>query len=270
MGHDIAKRSVVVTSKAAGVSSAIIAEMVGLSKRTVDRIYERALVKGFDASLRPWNISDAMLAEAPRSGRPKKQSPEMQDRVLTKVRLDRYGREKTCADIAGEISSEGTEISATTIWRILKKAGLRKTKPTRKPGLTKAMREARLAWCLEHRDWTLEDWKNVIWTDETSIILLYRRRGYRIWCSKDERFLRSCIRERWKGASEFMFWGSFSYDKKGSCYCWKPETAVEKREADTLIDTWNAKLEPVLRTDWELQSGIRRLGLRQLPRKKPK
>ncbi|KAJ5429567.1 hypothetical protein N7491_006583 [Penicillium cf. griseofulvum] len=76
MGHDIAKRSVVVTSKAAGVSSATIAEVVGLSKRTVDRIYERALAKGFDAALRPWNISDAMLADAPRSGRPKKQSIE--------------------------------------------------------------------------------------------------------------------------------------------------------------------------------------------------
>ncbi|KAJ5436667.1 hypothetical protein N7445_007552 [Penicillium cf. griseofulvum] len=84
MGHDIAKRSVVVTSKAAGVSSATIAEVVGLSKRTVDRIYERALAKGFDAALRPWNISDAMLADAPRSGRPKKQSLEMQDRVLAK------------------------------------------------------------------------------------------------------------------------------------------------------------------------------------------
>ncbi|KAJ5967295.1 hypothetical protein N7501_003543 [Penicillium viridicatum] len=79
MGHDIAKRSVVVTSKAAGVSSATIAEIVGLSKRTVDRIYERALARGFDASLRPWNISDAMLADAPRSGRPKKQSLEMQE-----------------------------------------------------------------------------------------------------------------------------------------------------------------------------------------------
>ena len=33
-----------------------------------------------------------------------------------------------------------------------------------KPGLTKAksMRDARLACCLEHQDWTLENWNNVI------------------------------------------------------------------------------------------------------------
>lgn len=39
----------------------------------------------------------------------------MEDRVLTKVRLDRYRREKTYANIAREISLEGVEISSTTI-----------------------------------------------------------------------------------------------------------------------------------------------------------
>ncbi|KOS46688.1 hypothetical protein ACN38_g2361 [Penicillium nordicum] len=67
-----ARYGVVVASKAAGVSSAIIAEIVGFSKRSVDRTYERALNKGFDPSLRPWNISDDILTDAPRSRRPKK------------------------------------------------------------------------------------------------------------------------------------------------------------------------------------------------------
>lgn len=94
MGHDISKRSVVVTSKATGASSIAIAEIVGLSKRTVDRIWERDIEKGFNPDLSSWNISDNMLADAPRSGRPKKQSLELKDRVLSKVRLDQYGREK--------------------------------------------------------------------------------------------------------------------------------------------------------------------------------
>ncbi|KAJ5909172.1 hypothetical protein N7495_001854, partial [Penicillium taxi] len=92
-------------------------------------------------SSRPLIITDAYFADASRSDRPKKQTPEVIDSALAKVRLDRYGREKTCADIAGEL------------W----KAGLQKTKPTRKPGLTAKMRANQLAWCLEHRDWTLED-----------------------------------------------------------------------------------------------------------------
>lgn len=79
------------------------------------------------------------------------------------------------------------------------------------------------------------------------MILLYRRGGYRIWRSKDEAFLRSCIRERWKGASESMFWGCFSYDKKGPYHCWCPETALEKRQSEQEIKTLNQELEPILR-----------------------
>ncbi|EOA82794.1 uncharacterized protein SETTUDRAFT_56772, partial [Exserohilum turcica Et28A] len=67
------------------------------------------------------------------------------------------------------LSLQGVNISRTTVWRVLREAGYRKTKPTRKPGLTQEMRSARLKWALDHKDWTLEDWKNVIWTDETSV-----------------------------------------------------------------------------------------------------
>ena len=31
-----------------------------------------------------------------------------------------------------------------------------------------------------------------------------------------------------------MFWGCFSYDKKGPCHCWTPETNKEK-EAVTMF-----------------------------------
>jgi len=82
---------------------------------------------------------------------------------------------------------------------------MRKTKPMRKPGLTEVIRKQRLQWCLDYQDWTFEDWKKVIWSDETSVILGYRRGGYRIWRRPEERYLRTCIRERWKGFSEFMF-----------------------------------------------------------------
>jgi hypothetical protein len=156
-----------------------------------------------------------------------------------------------------------------TIWRTLRGAGFKKTKPTRKPGLTKKIQQDRLDWCLQRKDWTLEDWKNVIWSDETSVILLHRRGSYRVWRKADEAFVRSCIRERWKDASEFMFWGAFSYDKKGPCHCWGPETAAEKKEAEKIINKMNEDLEAVMREEWEISNGIRRLHLHQLPGPKP-
>ena len=38
-----------------------------------------------------------------------------------------------------------------------------------KPSLTADQRTARLSWALEHRNWTMDDWKRVIWSDETKI-----------------------------------------------------------------------------------------------------
>jgi hypothetical protein len=63
---------------------------------------------------------------------------------------NRYGREKTCANITGDLNQKGLGISASTVWRVLRKAGYKKTKLTGKPGLTKEMREERLAWCLAY------------------------------------------------------------------------------------------------------------------------
>ncbi|CRL24725.1 Transposase, Tc1-like [Penicillium camemberti] len=130
MGHDIAKRAMVVTCKATGLSTTTISELSGLSKRTINRIYERALANGFDPNARPWNISEAMLADAPRPGRPLKRTEDVQTQVLSKVHTDQDGRAKTCLDIAGEMSLEGHDISSTTVWRILKKAGSQKKTPT--------------------------------------------------------------------------------------------------------------------------------------------
>ena len=43
-----------------------------------------------------------------------------------------------------------------------------------------------------------------------------------------------------------MFWGCFSYDKKGSCHIWKTETKKEKKEkkeAQADVDFINATNE---------------------------
>jgi len=62
-----------------------------------------------------------------------------------------------------------------------------------------------------------------------------------------------------------MFWGCFSYEKKGPCHCWAPETAQEKRDAAIKIDAFNADLEPLMKEEWEISNGLRRLNLRQQP-----
>ncbi|RDI85644.1 hypothetical protein Vi05172_g4338 [Venturia inaequalis] len=133
----------------------------------------------------------------------------------------------------------------------MSKMGYRKTKPTTKPGLDAVQKQQRLAWCLKHQDWTLEQWKDVIWSDETSVVLGVRRGGARVWRKPSQVVQTRCIRPRWKSASEFMFWGCFSYDMKGPCHIWKPETKAEKDLAAAQLDRMNSAKESEAKAKWE-------------------
>jgi hypothetical protein len=57
----------------------------------------------------------------------------VQSQVLSKAHDDQDGRAKTCTDIAGEMNLEGHDISSSTVWRILKKAGVQEATPAESP-----------------------------------------------------------------------------------------------------------------------------------------
>jgi hypothetical protein len=138
---DIPQRVAVLALKAAGKPTTYIHEVIGIPISTINKILARAILRGFDPAKLPFDLRLEYIEDAPRPGRPTKQIPEIQTIVIDKVRLDRYGREKTCTNLAGELSDTGTDISRTTI---LRKNQFNKTKPTRKPGLMKTMKEKRL------------------------------------------------------------------------------------------------------------------------------
>ena len=99
-------------------------------KNTINYIYARAIARGFDPNQRPMVIKNCYVEDAPRNGRPTKRTQEMKKAAIAKVLHSPYGRKKTCAEIASELASEGMEISPTSVSRILKAAGFRKTKVT--------------------------------------------------------------------------------------------------------------------------------------------
>jgi hypothetical protein len=73
-----------------------------------------------------------------------------------------------------------------------------------KPGITLEDKKKRLEWCLAYKDWILEDWKNVIWSDETSVQLGAIRGKRRIWRKADEAHHLHVITRRWKDFKEFI------------------------------------------------------------------
>ena len=58
-----------------------------------------------------------------------------------------------------------------------------------------------------------------------------------------------------------MFWGCFSYDKRGPCHIWEDETDKEKEEAKEWLKKKNAELELICKEEWELTTPMRRLRI---------
>ena len=213
------------------------------------------------------------VEDAPRSGRPPKVTEDIKKQVVevvTKNSTTRQMTTQTIADKINELATTSVTISARTIWNILHSLGYSPYKPTYKPGLTLEAKEVRLKWCEEHKDWTLKDWKNVIWSDETSVTIGGQRGRIRVWRLASEAYEKHCIKRRWKGYKQFMFWGSFSYDKKGPCHIWETETPKEKKEADAWLAEQNRILELICKAEWELETAMCRVRIsRRMPGMKP-
>jgi transposase len=60
-------------------------------------------------------------------------------------------------------------LSTQTVRNGLKEVGMKAVVKRKRPLLTKRHRRERLDFAISHKDWTLEDWKKVVWSDETKV-----------------------------------------------------------------------------------------------------
>lgn len=212
-----------------------VSEITHISISVLYRLVKKARIMGFDPD-RDLRIEEDYVAPIKPPG-PKRTvtSKAMEDRAISLIEKDRNGREKSSEVLGYQLD----RISRCSVLRMLKRRGYHKRKPTWKPLLNEDQKQVRLQFALHHQNWSIEDWKAVIWSDETSVVLGHRRGGIRVWRTSQEAYHKQCIRRRWKGYSEFMFWGCFSFDKKGPCHIWKTETVQEKVDAQKEIDDWN-------------------------------
>ena len=220
--HPIGVRVQAVTLIALGFDIQHIEDITSMSSWTIKRWFKIAKERGFNPEIDKQVLTE-YVEDAPQSGCPKEITQSTEQSIISSIKKDHVGHEKSSEFLAFE-----SNISATSVKSVLAKHNFHSVKPTKKPGLTDEFRRKRLDFCLAHKDWTLEDWKNVIFTDEISVALNQRRGGVRIWRTPSEVHDPTCIQCRWKGNSDFMVWAGFSYDKKGLIHIWSPETAQQK------------------------------------------
>ena len=89
--------------------------------------------------------------------------------------------------------SESKSISTRTMRRKLKGLGLNSCVALRKPIISEANWKQRLKFAREHIDWTLEQWKKVMWSDESRFTLFQSDGRIRVRGDADEVMPSSCL-----------------------------------------------------------------------------
>ena len=85
-------------------------------------------------------------------------------------------------------------VKKDAIRNALAKEGFHRRLAIRKPPISETNRKIRLAWAEEHKDWTIEQWYRILWTDETWIT---GARHTRTWVTRraGEEWDETCIVE---------------------------------------------------------------------------
>ncbi len=93
--------------------------------------------------------------------------------------------------------------------------GYSSRRPHRVPLLSAKNRKQRLQFTQAHQNWTIEDWKNITWSDESRFLLRHSDGRVRIWCKEHESMDPFCLVSTVQAAGGVMVWGIFSWHTLG-------------------------------------------------------
>lgn len=183
-----------------GYSNRYIATVLKRGSRTIDR---------FLSNWRATGSTDRAVG----SGRPRKLSPADIRAVLLAVKRDRkISADKIRQDLDLLHVSEWTITRAIRLFSPFKSHWC-----TRKPFISIKNVRHRIKWCREHLDWTIDDWRSVVWSDESPFQLRSGVR-FRVWRTSGERLDKRCMKGTVKHDKRINVWGCISGNGVGKLH----------------------------------------------------
>jgi transposase len=183
-----------------GLGDKQVARQLGISPSTVNKY------KKF------YNI----IKKEKKGGRPKVLT-ETKKRLIKRKILD--GTYKTAADVRISLEQEGYNISLSSIKRHLNAMGFESRIKKKKPLITKKNKAIRLKWAKEHKSWTVNDWKKVIFSDETKINIFGSDGVKYCWVKPGDPLLPHHLNLTVKhGGGSLLMWACISYKGVGCAY----------------------------------------------------
>lgn len=195
------KKARIAVYKRQGMSNIAIGNRLKLDHTTIARI-----IKRLDNNPDFYHVM-------PKTGRPR----ALEER---EVRIAARMLARTEAENAVEVQKKAFEnVAARTLQRSLKNYGLICRVRRSKPYLSKMQKEARYRWAKAHKDWTVEDWKRVIFSDESKFNLFKSDGRQYAWFrpgqALDERFTKKTVKH---GGGNVMVWGCITASGMGELH----------------------------------------------------
>ncbi|KAG1205044.1 hypothetical protein G6F69_009534 [Rhizopus microsporus] len=114
----------------------------------------------------------------------------------------------------------GYTIGYSATLKLLKSMNFRAKIKVKKPLLKKTHRERRLAWAIAHKDWTNDDWRRMVFSDETKVNVFGSDGCKYYWSRPNDTLQPHHLDLTVKGGNgSVMVWGCITYDGPGYA-CW--------------------------------------------------
>src|SRR6201992_3863726 len=147
-------------------------------------------------------------------GRPKKLSPSNICRAIHLISTQRAENAVLVTKTLSNIINQPLSPSTTCLH--LKKAGMKAVVKTKHPLLSARHCKACLDFAHAHKDWTLDDWKRVVWSDETKVNCLGSDGCKWVWKKSGEGLSDRLVEGIAKfGGESIMIWGCMTWEGVG-------------------------------------------------------
>jgi transposase len=207
MAHDAARsyrrltdaeRIEIVERSWSGESQRLIARNMDLKRTTIRRFLQKV-------------SKEHTMEDNPKCGRPTKLTDRTRRLLCRKVENYEILSASELVETAGR--DYQVQLSESTAIRMLHAAGLDIRHSIRKPLLTDEHKRKRLEFANACKDWTVDDWKSVVFSDETIITALHMHPRKLIWTkttdSLDPHLIVPTVQA---GGAKIMTWGCISWN----------------------------------------------------------
>src|SRR5216684_1114324 len=181
-----------------GHSTCSIAKKTGLGKSTIIRILHNILPN----------------PQMPSSGHPSKLSSRAQHAILSQITMGKVSNAVQAIKHINTIIPH--PVSSKTVRNVLKKHSFKAVTKKKKPLLSAMHRKKCLAFALKYKEWTVEDWKRIIWSDETKINMIGSDGKQWVWKQVGEGLISREDQGTVKfGGGKIMIWGCMGWEGVG-------------------------------------------------------